>query len=68
MCVSLEEWHHHFGKDNYQDMRTLTQKEFESKLQEKDFLKMSAKLPLTEWDSAGDFFLGTFQQMLLIPG
>ncbi len=67
VCVSHDEWHHHFEHDNYHLISALTHKQFGNIIRGKEFVKLSAKLPLTAWTNAEQFFLESFKQMLLFP-
>jgi len=68
VCVSSEEWNHHFGANNYQPVARFTPEEFENRIREKDFIKLSLQHPLSAWENAAEFFLLSFKQMLFISG
>ena len=72
ICVNENEWQHHFEEDNYIAATTLSLKQFE-KINEKDFCKISKKIPLTEWNNSKEFIINSLKeiiQLLLIncPG
>jgi hypothetical protein len=53
LCISEEQWDHHFESDNYVEVKSLKKYEFEARLQLNSFIKIANKIDLDEWDSAG---------------
>lgn len=53
LCISNEQWDHHFETDNYIEVKRLKKYEFESKLQQQSFIKIANKISLDDWDTAG---------------
>jgi hypothetical protein len=51
-CVSTDQWHHHFEKENYRRMDEFTKNEFNDFVREKPFIKLSRRFLLTEWGKA----------------
>jgi hypothetical protein len=51
-CVSSDQWHHHFEKENYLRLNEFTKNEFIELMREKPFIKLSRRFLLTEWENA----------------
>ncbi|MFI5188026.1 MAG: hypothetical protein ACHQF0_14950 [Chitinophagales bacterium] len=51
-CISDDQWHHHFEKDNYLQVKELTLKEFTDLVQVRSFIKLSCKISFAEWDNS----------------
>ena len=51
-CVNNHQWHHHFEKENYLAVGEFSLSEFTQLMQDRSFVKLSYKLPLSEWDRA----------------
>ena len=64
VCISEGEWAHHFETDNYIPAKDITGEDFRN-ITGKDFFKISKRIPLTEWDNAGEFITSTFRELLL---
>lgn len=45
-------WMHHFKEDNYKEIRTLSKEAFAIILEEQPHIKIAARWPLSDWDSA----------------
>ena len=63
ICINEDEWQHHFEEDNYIPASSIGFNQFE-KINEKYFIKISKKIPLTEWDNVNDFFLNCFKEII----
>lgn len=63
ICVNENEWHHHFEEDNYIPVSSLNMHQFK-KINEKDFFKVSKKIPVTEWKKADEFLLNSFKEII----
>lgn len=52
LCVNSQQWEHHFEEDNYRLFNEVIVDAagWEAFLKEKDFLKLSIKMPLEDWD------------------
>jgi len=53
------QWEHHFGINNY----ALLSEKMQSNIEELPFLKLSKKIPLTQWDEANTFFSENFRML-----
>ena len=63
ICVSEEEWQHHFNEENYAIATTITDAVY-SQIMRQDFFKVAKKLPLIRWDNAYDFIMESFREIL----
>lgn len=63
-CIHDNPWEYHFEYTNYVPIENLTTKEIENHIKEHDFIKVSRKIPLDNWDEFGDFSLTTLRQFL----
>lgn len=52
LCMQDDPWQHHFEENNYKPVKSLNKEEFSTIIQEKDFIKLSLKIPLSLWDEA----------------
>jgi len=59
-CVNSEQWDHHFEQDNYLPVQEFSAEEFPLLVNKKSFLKLSSRLPLSEWDHAVELLSGEF--------
>lgn len=50
ICISEEQWLHHFQADNYAAINCLTEQQFINEIMAKDFVKLAAYLPIAEWN------------------
>ena len=66
VCISEQEWQHHFENDNYVKVGETSEKEFTDLLRQKDFIKLSKRHPVSEWHSVQPFLEDAFQQIVLL--
>lgn len=64
ICINDTEWEHHFDEDNYQLIRQIPRSEWEKIIYEKRFLKLAQKIPLQQWDEAGELLSMQFHRMI----
>ncbi len=64
VCVSDGPWQHHFEKDNYVPMQSLTLSRFNALLTEKSFIKVGKKIGLQQWDTKALFVVQSFIEMI----
>ena len=50
--INEDPWKHHFETDNYRRISDLSKKAFATVLEERPHIKIAARWPLSEWDSA----------------
>ncbi|MDQ6756870.1 MAG: hypothetical protein M3004_08035 [Bacteroidota bacterium] len=63
ICINEEEWQHHFGEDNYIPAKSISLEQSQ-KIIGKDFFKISKKIPVTEWNSADNFIINSFREVM----
>lgn len=64
ICISDEQWEHHFEVNNYLPVSEMSDKEFRSCIRSKDFIKIAQRFPLEEWDNAADILLDSFRKTI----
>jgi hypothetical protein len=60
ICISADQWEHHFESGNYLPLQEMSEAEFKSHISHKKFIKLAKKLPLELWDDAGDILFEAF--------
>jgi hypothetical protein len=63
ICVNEEEWQHNFEEGNYIPATLISGYAYQQSI-EQPFFKIAKKLPLTEWESAYDFIMESFKEIL----
>ena len=63
ICVNKNEWEHHFEADNYITSSAITLQQFE-KIHQNNFLKISKKIALSQWDETNDFIINSFREIM----
>lgn len=66
ICISNEAWEHHFGPDNYRPVSETADSTFRDIILQKDFLKISYKIPLHEPEKAMTVLTGFYRQFLTL--
>lgn len=64
VCVNDDQWEHHFEADNYLPLHTFTAQGFEEIISKRDFIKLSKKIPLQQWNDAEKKLLEIFSQLI----
>ncbi len=64
ICVHDTPWEYHFEPTNYQLWGALSAAQREQHLFQKDFLKLSRRLPIAQWEQLPDFGFDTLQAWL----
>lgn len=64
LCINDDPWQHHFETINYLPLQGMSQAEARNAIQERPFMKLSAKLPVTGWDEMPVYMLGKFRTLL----
>jgi hypothetical protein len=59
-CINDDPWQHHFEKDNYVAVREIGKDEFAAIIEEKSFIKLSARFSFSQWDDAITLLSGNF--------
>jgi hypothetical protein len=63
ICVNDDEWEHHYEKDNYVDSVAITLQQFK-KINQKNFLKISKKITLSQWNETNDFVIKSIREII----
>lgn len=66
ICHAETPWHYHFENDNYIPAEDLTQAEISNLLTQKNFIKLSYKLPLSNHHNLAAFMGQHFQKLALL--
>jgi hypothetical protein len=51
IAISDEEWHHHFGKDHYQNISSMSNGEFRLYVEQHPYIKIAKTFPLVSWEN-----------------
>lgn len=62
-CISDDPWAHHFGQDNYRLCHELPKPERIGIFEERDFLKLAIKYPLSEWNQMSEHLAGAYARL-----
>jgi hypothetical protein len=65
ICIGADQWQHHFGKDNYAAIDQLDFATWAATVGNKDFIKLSKKIPLDEWDEAPNKLMEVFRELVM---
>lgn len=60
VCVFHEPWQHHLGSDNFKPITEFSEAAFALHIRNHPFIKITAVLPLSDWDFAVDKLAGDF--------
>lgn len=61
LCVNESPWHHHFGKENFVALHSLSLKEAALILKKQEFLKVATKIPLNQINRLQKFSVESFE-------
>ena len=64
VCIQDEQWHHHFGEDNYQPVSTMTATEWHTLIRKKSFVKIADTVPVEDWNNAREKLMKIFRQLM----
>ena len=68
ICVNVDPWQHHFENGNFVKASGLSREEWEDTIRSHPFLKLSKKIPLTQWENVRENVLEIFRHYLAIAG
>lgn len=68
LCIAEDEWDFRFTENNYKAIDALGPDEWNKILETKNFIKLSVKISLENWNSAGNELLKYFQLNLQSAG
>lgn len=52
ICIADNPWQHHFDRDNFIPVETLSDDDYRQIIRKKSFIKVGNRIPLQEWDDA----------------
>jgi len=61
ICRNESPWEYHFGKENYLPIQQKNEKQIKEILEKKEFLKISKKIALENWEQIPQITLKTYQ-------
>jgi hypothetical protein len=64
ICVSPDQWEHHFEAGNYSPLQELNEDSFSHYINSKGFLKLAKRFPLAQWNDAEDLLLASFSSVI----
>lgn len=64
ICISNDEWQHHFEKDNYVAARSISLEQMQSIVNQQHFIKVAAKFSLHQWKEIDALLEKTFSILL----
>jgi hypothetical protein len=64
ICINKNQWQHHWQADNYVSINSLPTFTIKNIIQEKDFIKIAAKLPVEKWNDAENMLLNNFTALI----
>jgi hypothetical protein len=62
--VSNDQWEHHFETSNYLPLNEMNDVVFKNYISNKDFIKLAKRIPLGQWNEAGDILFTSFHQLI----
>lgn len=67
-CIHPDPWQHHFDRSNYIPLAALSPAELERENRARPFLKLAKKIPLQEWEQAGEQLQQAFMDLAALAG
>ncbi|MBS1656160.1 MAG: hypothetical protein JSU05_15005, partial [Bacteroidetes bacterium] len=64
-CINNNQWEHHFEKDNYILLSDADLRKANNEIQEKEFMKLACKIPITQLDNTRELLENCYQKVLL---
>jgi hypothetical protein len=64
VCVSAEEWRHEFEEDNYKLLTQVNSSAVEEILLANNFCKLSAKIPLPQWNQSKELLIDLHETVI----
>lgn len=61
ICIDKNEWEHHFEQGNFTPLNKISSSLFEKTIKTNSFIKLSKKIPVTEWKKATSILFTCFQ-------
>jgi hypothetical protein len=66
VCISTDQWQHHFEEDNYVSLKNYTAEDFELLLYSKDFIKLAKSIPVQHWNDVPAFIEQSFVELIML--
>jgi hypothetical protein len=63
IAIADEEWHHHFGNDNYRRISSMEEHEFRLYITGHPYIKIARIFPLAEWEYMREQFNKAFEEI-----
>ena len=65
ICTNHKQWEYHFGEDNYRPLDEILKETSEmEKIQSKSFIKLSRKIPVTDYENLIPYGVQTFDLLI----
>lgn len=64
VCINDNPWQHHFEAANYLPVAEIGRSDFAAMLSRKPFIKLAKKIPLQLWETAPEFVINSFEEMI----
>ena len=64
ICINENQWQHHFGADNYTNIKKLQTNELQDVIIKKTFVKLAVKFPLQAWNEIPSLLDDSFNQLI----
>jgi len=68
LCIANDEWEHHFEKTNYCAVNEMGDETFEQCINEKNFIKLSVKIDLSQWENLPGQVLSITKTIMRVLG
>ncbi len=62
--ISNDQWEHHFETSNYLPADEMNETVFKNYISDKSFIKLAKKIPLDQWNDAGDILFVSFCKII----
>lgn len=66
ICINENQWHHHFGADNYIAVKQLANKDLQDIILKKQFVKLSLNFSLQQWNDIPALLDNSFKKIIEI--
>lgn len=64
--INPDPWQHHFGQDNFKPINELSKDAFAVVLEETPHIKIAARFPLTEWNTAAKHLVKSWELLMAL--
>jgi hypothetical protein len=63
LAISEDEWHHHFGTDNYRCITSMDEHEFRLYITAHPYIKIARIFPISSWKNMRQLFIQAFGEL-----